>query len=71
MRKLLVSCVAAGSLLLGAAGATASQGVAAATTTESMHCDYTFANGICNMGSAPAACRASAIRLSSAAFPSV
>ena len=54
MRKLFVSCAAAGSLLLGAAGVAASQGMAGATTTESMRCDYTFANGICNMGSAPA-----------------
>jgi large repetitive protein len=54
MRKLLVSCAAAGSLILGAAGAAASQGVAQAATTESMYCDYTFANGICNMGSAQA-----------------
>jgi hypothetical protein len=54
MRKLFVSCAAAGSLLLGAAGVAASQGVAEATTTESMRCDYTFANGICNMGSAQA-----------------
>jgi hypothetical protein len=50
MRKLLVSCAAAGSLLLGAAGGVASQGVAEAATTESMYCDYTFANGICNLG---------------------
>ena len=54
MRKLLVSCAAAGSLILGVAGVAASQGVAEATTTESMRCDYTFANGICNMGSAQA-----------------
>jgi hypothetical protein len=54
MRKLLIACAAAGSLLLGAAGVAASQGVAKATTTEAMRCDYTFANGICNMGSAQA-----------------
>lgn len=54
MRKLFVSCTAAGSLLLGSAGVAASQGVAEATTTEQMVCDYTFANGICNMGQAQA-----------------
>jgi hypothetical protein len=53
MRKLLVSCAVAGSLLLGA-GIAASQGVAEAATTEQMYCDYTFANGICNMGQASA-----------------
>jgi len=53
MRKLFVSCAAAGSVLLGAAGVAASQGVAEATT-EQMVCDYTFANGICNMGQAQA-----------------
>jgi hypothetical protein len=54
MRKLLVSCAAAGSLLLGGAGVAASQGAAEAATTEQMACDYTFANGICNMGQAQA-----------------
>jgi hypothetical protein len=54
MRKLFTSCAAACTLLLGAAGVAASQGVAGATTTEQMSCDYTFANGICNMGQAQA-----------------
>jgi hypothetical protein len=54
MRKLLVSCAAAGSLLLGGGGVAASQGVAEAATTEQMACDYTFADGICNMGQAQA-----------------
>ena len=54
MRKLLVSCAAAGSLILGAAGVAASQGAAEAATTEQMACGYTFANGICNMGQAQA-----------------
>jgi len=54
MRKLLVSCAAAGSLLLGAAGVAASQGLAEAATTDQMVCDYTFVNGICNMGQAQA-----------------
>ena len=54
MRKLLVACAAAGLLLLGAGGVAASQGVAEAATTDQMVCDYTFANGICNMGQAQA-----------------
>jgi hypothetical protein len=56
MRKLLMSCATAGSLLLGAAGVAASQGVAEATTTEQMACAsaYTFANGMRNMGQAQA-----------------
>jgi len=36
MRELFVSCAAAGSLLLGAAGVAASQGVAGVTTAEQM-----------------------------------
>jgi large repetitive protein len=54
MRKLLVSCAAAGSLLVGAGGVAASQGVAEAATTDQMVCDYTFVNGICDMGQVPA-----------------
>ena len=55
MRKLLVACAAAGSLLLGAGGVAAGQGVAAAAaTTDQVVCDYTFVNGICDMGQARA-----------------
>jgi large repetitive protein len=54
MRTLLVACAAAGSLLLGAGGVAASQGVAEAATTDQMVCDYTFAGGICEMGQAQA-----------------
>jgi hypothetical protein len=54
MRKLLVSCAAAGSLLPGAAAIAASQGLAEAAATDQMVCDYTFVNGICNMGQAQA-----------------
>jgi large repetitive protein len=54
MRKLPVACAAAGSLLLGAGGVAASQGAAQAATTDQMVCDYTFVNGICDMGQAPA-----------------
>ena len=54
MRKLLVACAAAGSLLLGAGGVAASQGLAEAATTDQMVCDYTFASGICDMGQAQA-----------------
>lgn len=52
MRKLIVACAAAGSLLVGAGGVAASQGVAEAATTDQMVCasGYTFVNGICNMG---------------------
>jgi hypothetical protein len=46
MRKLLVACAAAGSLLLGAGGVVASQGLAEAATTDQMVCDYTLASGI-------------------------
>ena len=54
MRKLLAACAAAGSLLVGAGGITASQGVAEAATTDQMICEYSFANGICNLGQAQA-----------------
>jgi large repetitive protein len=54
MRKLLVACAAAGSLLLGAGGVAAGQGVAEAATTDQMVCDYSFVNGICDMGQAQA-----------------
>jgi hypothetical protein len=54
MRGVLVSCAAAGSLLLGAAGVAASQGVAEAATADQMVCDYAFVNGICDMGQAQA-----------------
>jgi hypothetical protein len=54
MRKLFVACAAAGSLLLGSGGVAASQSVAEAATTDQMVCDYTFVNGICNMGHAQA-----------------
>ena len=54
MRGVLVSCAAAGSLLLGAAGVAASQSLAEAATTDQMVCDYTFVNGICHMGQAQA-----------------
>lgn len=54
MRKLLIACAATGSLPLGTAGVAAGQGVAEAATTEQMVCGCTFANGICNMGQAPA-----------------
>lgn len=43
MRKLLAAGGAAGSLLLGAGGIAASQGVAEAATTDQMICEYTFA----------------------------
>jgi hypothetical protein len=52
MRKLIVACAAAGSLLVGAGGIVASQGVAEAATTDQMICasGYTFVNRICDMG---------------------
>jgi hypothetical protein len=54
MRNLLVACAAAGSLLLGAGGVAAGQGLAEAATTDQMICDYTFVNGVCDMGQAQA-----------------
>jgi hypothetical protein len=54
MRKLLVACAAAVSLLLGTGEVAASQGLAEAATTDQMACDYTFVNGICDMGQAQA-----------------
>jgi Putative Ig domain len=56
MRKLLVSCAAAGSLLLGAAGVAAGQGLAEATATDQMVCvnGYTFVNEVCIMSRAQA-----------------
>ena len=54
MRKLLVSCAAAGSLLLGT-GAAAAGPALAQPTSDSMTClGYTFANGVCNLGQAQA-----------------
>ena len=54
MQKLLMTCAAAGPLLLGGAGGAASQGVAEAATADQMVCDYAFVNGICDMGQAQA-----------------
>jgi hypothetical protein len=54
MRKLLVSCAAAGSLLLGT-GAAAAGPALAQPTSDSMTCLFgTFANGVCNLGQAQA-----------------
>jgi hypothetical protein len=54
MRKLLVACAAAGSLLVGTGAAAASPALAQ-PTSDSMTClGYTFANGVCNMGQAQA-----------------
>jgi hypothetical protein len=53
MRKLLVSCAAAGSLLVGTSAAAAGPALAQ-PTSDSMICLYTFVNGVCNMGQAQA-----------------